>query len=108
MGQHEYNRRGRQFGIWEDVSRRRVCCLVELAMGRHSLTGNYARSLNYDVKIGGLMLLKDSFYRPLTPAQSVKAFNCEFDFDSPEAIDFDVLVEKLRELKQGYEDLYLI
>lgn len=30
------------------------------------------------------------------------AFNNEYDFDSPEAIDFDVLVDKLRDIKNGY------
>ncbi|KAI9781635.1 MAG: Uridine kinase [Geoglossum umbratile] len=29
------------------------------------------------------------------------AYRSEYDFDSPDAIDFDVLVEKLRSLKQG-------
>jgi len=38
----------------------------------------------------------------LTPAQSKQAFNNEYDFDSPEAIDFDVLVDKLRDIKNGY------
>ncbi|RGP78192.1 uridine kinase [Fusarium longipes] len=49
----------------------------------------------------------DSFYKTLTPEQSKKAFANEHDFDSPDvcflfcAIDFDVLVEKLRDLKAG-------
>jgi len=38
----------------------------------------------------------------LTPEQSAKAFKNEYDFDSPKAIDFDVLVDRLRDLKQGY------
>jgi uridine kinase len=41
------------------------------------------------------------FYKPLTPAQSVLAFKNEFDFDSPDAIDFDVLYEKLLDIKAG-------
>lgn len=44
---------------------------------------------------------QDSFYKPLTPEQSKAAFRNEFDFDSPEAIDFDVLVDRLRDIKQG-------
>ncbi|MCJ1385328.1 Uridine kinase [Xylographa soralifera] len=48
-----------------------------------------------------LALEIDSFYRPLSPAQSAKAFKNEFDFDSPKAIDFDNLVDRLRELKHG-------
>ncbi|MCJ1409308.1 Uridine kinase [Ptychographa xylographoides] len=45
----------------------------------------------------------DSFYRPLTPSQSAHAFRNEFDFDSPDAIDFDALVDRLKDLKHGYE-----
>ncbi|KAK7431361.1 Uridine kinase [Neonectria magnoliae] len=43
----------------------------------------------------------DSFYKTLTPDQSKLAFANEYDFDSPDAIDFDVLVERLRDLKAG-------
>ena len=42
----------------------------------------------------------------LTPEQHIKAFSCEFDFDSPEAIDFDLLVERLRDLKQGSDTTF--
>ncbi|KAI9883577.1 MAG: pre-rRNA-processing protein esf1 [Watsoniomyces obsoletus] len=44
---------------------------------------------------------QDSFYKPLTPAQSAAAFRNEFDFDSPDAVDFDLLVERLQDIKQG-------
>jgi len=37
----------------------------------------------------------------LTAEQSRKAFQNEFDFDAPDAIDFDLLVEKLKDIKQG-------
>jgi uridine kinase len=30
------------------------------------------------------------------------AFRNEYDFDSPEAIDFDILVERLKDIKAGY------
>jgi uridine kinase len=33
---------------------------------------------------------------------SRQAFLNEYDFDSPEAIDFDVLVSRLQDLKAGY------
>ncbi len=48
---------------------------------------------------------QDSFYKSLTPEQSKKAFQNEWDFDSPAAIDFDVLVDRLRDLKKGQEAL---
>jgi uridine kinase len=50
----------------------------------------------------------DSFYKPLTPEESAAAFRCEYDFDAPEAIDFDVLVDRLRDIKSGYVVLMLI
>jgi uridine kinase len=37
----------------------------------------------------------------LTPEQSIKAFRNEYDFDAPDAIDFDVLIDRLKSLKQG-------
>jgi uridine kinase len=44
---------------------------------------------------------QDSFYKPLTPEESAAAFRNEYDFDSPEAIDFDILVERLKDIKNG-------
>lgn len=49
---------------------------------------------------------QDSFYKVLSPEQSKQAFNNEYDFDSPDAIDFDCLVEQIRNLKEGYTSLY--
>ena len=48
-----------------------------------------------------VILSMDSFYKPLTPEQSAAAFRNEYDFDAPEAIDFDLLVERLRDIKSG-------
>jgi len=48
-----------------------------------------------------VILSMDSFYKPLTPEQSRSAFRNEYDFDAPEAIDFDVLVEKLADIRAG-------
>lgn len=49
---------------------------------------------------------KDSFYKTLTPEENAIAHADEYDFDSPLAIDFDVLVKLLRDLKKGY--IYII
>jgi uridine kinase len=38
----------------------------------------------------------------LTPEQNALAHANEYDLDSPDSIDFDLLVEKLKELKQGF------
>lgn len=48
-----------------------------------------------------VVLSMDSFYKVLTREQSAAAFRSEYDFDAPEAIDFDVLVERLRDVKAG-------
>jgi hypothetical protein len=48
-----------------------------------------------------VMHFQDSFYKSLTPEQNALAHANEYDLDSPESIDFDLLVEKLKELKQG-------
>lgn len=48
-----------------------------------------------------VILSMDSFYKPLTPEQSAAAFRNEFDFDSPDAIDFDILVDRLKDIKNG-------
>ena len=45
---------------------------------------------------------QDSFYKPLTPEQSSLAHRNEYDFDAPDAIDFDMLLTKLRDVKAGY------
>lgn len=47
------------------------------------------------------MWSQDSFYKALTPAQHNLAHKNEYDLDSPQAIDFDLLVERLRDLKRG-------
>lgn len=48
------------------------------------------------------MCPQDSFYKSLDAEASRKAFLNEYDFDSPDAIDFDKLVECLQDLKAGY------
>ncbi|KAI1635616.1 uridine kinase [Biscogniauxia mediterranea] len=48
-----------------------------------------------------VILSMDSYYKPLDAEASRKAFLNEYDFDSPEAIDFDALVDTLRDLKAG-------
>ncbi|KAF7947760.1 hypothetical protein EAE96_008839 [Botrytis aclada] len=47
------------------------------------------------------ILSMDSFYKSLDAEGSRKAFLNEYDFDSPDAIDFDRLVEILQDLKAG-------
>ncbi|GAM90118.1 hypothetical protein ANO11243_081580 [Dothideomycetidae sp. 11243] len=48
-----------------------------------------------------VILSMDSFYKPLTPEESAASFKSEYDFDSPAAIDFDLLIQRLKDIKAG-------
>ncbi|KAJ8139925.1 hypothetical protein OY671_006875, partial [Metschnikowia pulcherrima] len=48
-----------------------------------------------------VLLSFDNFYKELSAAESQQAFACNYDFDTPNAIDLDLVVEKLTSLKQG-------
>ncbi|OAL40364.1 uridine kinase [Fonsecaea nubica] len=66
--------------------------------GKTSLAVEIVQSLNLPWVI---ILSIDSFYKSLTPEQNALAHRNEYDLDSPESIDFDLLVEKLIDLKKG-------
>ncbi|KAL2866432.1 pre-rRNA-processing protein ESF1 [Aspergillus lucknowensis] len=66
--------------------------------GKTSVAMEIVKSLNLPWVV---ILVMDSFYKSLTPEQHIKAHANEFDFDSPDSIDFDALVQCLRDLKQG-------
>lgn len=67
--------------------------------GKTSLSLAIIQALNLPWVV---VLSMDSFYKPLSAEQSAAAFRNEYDFDAPEAIDFDILVERLRDIKKGY------
>jgi len=67
-------------------------------MGDHLVDSTYSSS---HFQEGLLMSTKDSFYKSLTPEENRLAHANEFDLDSPKSIDFDLLYECLRDLKQG-------
>ncbi|KAH7395094.1 uridine-cytidine kinase 2 [Phaeosphaeria sp. MPI-PUGE-AT-0046c] len=66
--------------------------------GKTSLAMAIVASLNLPWVV---ILSMDSFYKPLTPDESAAAFRNEHDFDAPQAIDFDILVERLKDIKNG-------
>ncbi|KAI9369512.1 uridine kinase family-domain-containing protein [Aspergillus egyptiacus] len=66
--------------------------------GKTSVAMEIVKSLNLPWVV---ILVMDSYYKTLTPEQHAKAHANEFDFDSPDSIDFDALVQTLRDLKQG-------
>ncbi|KAJ5521659.1 hypothetical protein N7527_005774 [Penicillium freii] len=81
---------------WQDLS------IIGIAgssgSGKSSVAMEIVKSLNLPWVV---ILVMDSFYKTLTPEQHHKAHANEYDFDCPESIDFDVLVETLRDLKKG-------
>lgn len=82
---------------WADVS------LIGIAGSSGSGKSTLSRAIVNKLNLPWVVILSmDSFYKSLSPEDSRKAFLNEYDFDSPEAIDFDKLVECLRDLKAGY------
>ncbi|KAL2695902.1 hypothetical protein AAEP93_003202 [Penicillium crustosum] len=81
---------------WQDLS------IIGIAgssgSGKSSVAMEIVKSLNLPWVV---ILVMDSFYKTLTPEQHRKAHANEYDFDCPESIDFDILVETLRDLKKG-------
>ncbi|KAI4182500.1 MAG: hypothetical protein L6R41_005945 [Letrouitia leprolyta] len=66
--------------------------------GKTSLAQAIVSSLNLPWVV---IMSMDSFYKILTPEQHELAHKNEFDLDAPSAIDFDLMVERLKDLKQG-------
>lgn len=48
-----------------------------------------------------VLLSMDSFYKVLSPEEQQLAADSEYDFDHPDAFDFDLLLNVLRKLKNG-------
>lgn len=81
---------------WADVS------IIGLAGSSGSGKSTLAHAIVSALNLPWVVILSmDSFYKPLDAEASKKAFQNEYDFDSPEAIDFDILVDRLRDLKMG-------
>ncbi|EEB08550.2 uridine kinase/uracil phosphoribosyltransferase [Schizosaccharomyces japonicus yFS275] len=66
--------------------------------GKTSVAQSIVKSLNQPNVV---ILSLDSFYKPLTPEQRQQALQNNYDFDKPESIDWDLLYEKLVEIKAG-------
>ncbi|KUJ16174.1 uridine kinase [Mollisia scopiformis] len=81
---------------WADVS------IIGIAGSSGSGKSTLSHAIVSKLNLPWVVILSmDSFYKTLDEEGSHKAFRNEYDFDSPEAIDFDVLVDRLRELKAG-------
>ncbi|OQO09608.1 hypothetical protein B0A48_05010 [Cryoendolithus antarcticus] len=81
---------------WSDTS------IIGIAGSSGSGKTSLAYAIIKELSLPWVVILSmDSFYKPLTPEQSAAAFRNEYDFDAPEAIDFDVLVDRLSDIKLG-------
>ncbi|KAK6224155.1 Uridine kinase [Pestalotiopsis sp. IQ-011] len=81
---------------WADVSI--IGVAGSSGSGKTTLSHAIVRELNLPWVV---ILSMDSFYKPLDEEAHARAFRNEYDFDSPDAIDFDELVNVLRDLKAG-------
>ncbi|KAK9462571.1 uridine kinase family-domain-containing protein [Lipomyces oligophaga] len=66
--------------------------------GKTSVASQIIKALNVPWTV---ILSFDNFYRPLSPAQREVAFANEFDFDAPKALDIDMVVDILHNLREG-------
>ncbi|KAI4242136.1 MAG: hypothetical protein L6R40_004179 [Gallowayella cf. fulva] len=66
--------------------------------GKTSLAHAIVSALNLPWVV---IMSMDSFYKILTPEQHTLAHRNEYDLDAPAAIDFDLMVDRLKDLKQG-------
>ncbi|KAL1838320.1 hypothetical protein VTJ49DRAFT_2810 [Mycothermus thermophilus] len=81
---------------WADVS------IIGIAGSSGSGKSTLSHAIVNKLNLPWVVILSiDSFYKSLDAEASKKAFQNEYDFDSPDALDFDVLVERLRDLKAG-------
>ncbi|KAH6632788.1 uridine kinase family-domain-containing protein [Chaetomium tenue] len=81
---------------WADVS------IIGIAGSSGSGKSTLSHAIVNKLNLPWVVILSiDSFYKSLDEESSRKAFRNEYDFDAPDALDFDVLVERLRDLKAG-------
>ncbi|XP_061164035.1 uridine-cytidine kinase 2-like isoform X2 [Saccostrea echinata] len=48
-----------------------------------------------------VIINQDTFYRPLTPEENIRALKGEFNFDHPDAFDYDFMSQTLKDLVAG-------
>ncbi|KAK3307635.1 uridine kinase family-domain-containing protein [Chaetomium strumarium] len=81
---------------WADVS------IIGIAGSSGSGKSTLSQAIVNKLNLPWVVILSiDSFYKSLDAESSKKAFRNEYDFDAPDAIDFDALVERLQDLKAG-------
>ncbi|XP_078111320.1 uridine-cytidine kinase-like 1 isoform X1 [Sander vitreus] len=76
--------------------------VIGLCGGSASGKTTVARKIIEDLDVPWVVLLSmDSFYKVLSPEQQTRAASNDYNFDHPDAFDFDLLTHTLHKLKQG-------
>ncbi|XP_069581015.1 uridine-cytidine kinase-like 1 isoform X2 [Brachyistius frenatus] len=76
--------------------------VIGLCGGSASGKTTVARKIIEALDVPWVVLLSmDSFYKVLSPDEQTKAASNDYNFDHPDAFDFDLLTHTLRKLKQG-------
>ncbi|KAM8864692.1 uridine-cytidine kinase-like 1 isoform 6-T6 [Spinachia spinachia] len=76
--------------------------VIGLCGGSASGKTTVARKIIEALDVPWVVLLSmDSFYKVLTPDQQTLAASNDYNFDHPDAFDFDLLTHTVRKLKQG-------
>ena len=101
MARCQHHRYCRQLWLRQDLLGCRDRGRPRSTLGRDSLDGPFISLVLYPWRRVAQLRSQDSFYKSLLPDESAAAFRNEYDFDSPDAVDFDLLVEKLLDIKQG-------
>uniref|UniRef100_A0AAQ4P1H8 Uridine-cytidine kinase n=1 Tax=Gasterosteus aculeatus aculeatus TaxID=481459 RepID=A0AAQ4P1H8_GASAC len=79
-----------------------LCPDLWLCGGSASGKTTVARKIIEALDVPWVVLLSmDSFYKVLTPDQQTLAASNDYNFDHPDAFDFDLLTHTVRKLKQG-------
>ncbi|RIA98715.1 uracil phosphoribosyltransferase-domain-containing protein [Glomus cerebriforme] len=78
------------------------CYLVGVAGGSASGKTSVAVRIIENLNVPWVVLLSmDSFYNVLSPEKKIDAQNNNFNFDHPDAFDFNLLLDTLKNLKEG-------
>lgn len=76
--------------------------LIGICGGSASGKSTVARKMIESLDVTWVTLLSiDSFYKVLNEEQREKCSKCEYNFDHPDAFDFDLLISTLQRLKEG-------
>ncbi|KAG0302701.1 hypothetical protein BGZ98_007292 [Dissophora globulifera] len=78
------------------------CYVVGIAGGSASGKTSVAQRIIKNLNVPWVVLLSmDSFYRDLNDQEQEVAARNDYDFDSPDSYDYDILLETITKLKEG-------